>query len=49
MIETHKSFCRFCHAVCGIEVDVDDGRPVAVRGDGDHAVAFPFRGRGNPR
>jgi anaerobic selenocysteine-containing dehydrogenase len=33
MVETRKSFCRFCHAVCGIEVDLDDGRPVAVRGD----------------
>ena len=33
---THKSFCRFCHAVCGIEIDLADGRPVAVRGDPDH-------------
>ena len=39
MIETHKSFCRFCHAVCGIEVDVEDGRVVAVRGDRDHVVS----------
>ena len=23
MIETKKSFCRFCHALCGIEVDVE--------------------------
>ena len=22
MIETKKSFCRFCHAFCGVEVDV---------------------------
>jgi anaerobic selenocysteine-containing dehydrogenase len=39
MVETHKSFCRFCHAVCGIEVDVEDGRAVAVRGDRDHVVS----------
>jgi anaerobic selenocysteine-containing dehydrogenase len=39
MVETHKSFCRFCHAVCGIEVDVEDGRVVAVRGDREHVVS----------
>src|SRR4029450_7529466 len=39
MIETHRSFCRFCHAVCGIEVDVEDGRVLAVRGDRDHVVS----------
>jgi anaerobic selenocysteine-containing dehydrogenase len=39
MIETHRSFCRFCHAVCGIEVDVEDGRAIAVRGDRDHVVS----------
>ena len=36
-VSTHKSFCRFCHACCAIEVDVADGRVVKVRGD-----------RGNP-
>lgn len=35
----HKSFCRLCHAVCGIEVDVEDGRAVAVRGDKDHPIS----------
>jgi anaerobic selenocysteine-containing dehydrogenase len=39
MIATHKSFCRFCHAVCGIEVDVEDGRVVDVRGDREHVVS----------
>jgi anaerobic selenocysteine-containing dehydrogenase len=38
VIETHKSFCRFCHVFCGVEVDVEDGRVVAVRGDKDNAV-----------
>jgi len=38
MIETHKSFCRFCHVFCGVEVDVEDGRVVAVRGDRENVV-----------
>lgn len=32
-MQTRKSFCRFCHANCAIEVDIEDGRAVAVRGD----------------
>ena len=34
-VTTKKSYCRFCHAYCAIEVDVDDrsGRVLAVRGD----------------
>lgn len=39
MAQTFKSFCRFCHAFCGIEVDVQDGRVTAVRGDPGHAVS----------
>ncbi len=39
MIETKKSFCRFCHAFCGVEVDVEDGRIRAVRGDPDNPVS----------
>ncbi len=38
-VETRKSFCRFCHAFCGLEVDVDGDEIVAVRGDPDHAVS----------
>ncbi len=38
MPETHKTFCRFCHVFCGLEVDVDEGRVVAVRGDRDNEV-----------
>ena len=36
-IETRKSYCRFCHAGCAIEVEVDTdtNRCVAVRGDRD--------------
>ena len=33
MIETKKSFCRFCHAFCAIEVDVEDNKVIEVRGD----------------
>ena len=36
---THRTFCRFCHAICGIEVDVEDGRAVAVRGDRAHPIS----------
>jgi len=39
MIETKKSFCRFCHIFCGIEVDVEDNRVLAVRGDPDNAAS----------
>ena len=39
MMETKKSFCRFCHASCGIEVDVEDNRVLAVRGDPDNVVS----------
>lgn len=38
MIETKKTFCRFCHVFCGMEVDVEQGRVVAVRGDRDNEV-----------
>lgn len=39
MIETRKSFCRFCHASCGIEVDLEANRILAVRGDPDNPVS----------
>ncbi len=39
MIETKKSFCRFCHALCGTEVDVENNRVLAVRGDRDNVVS----------
>ncbi len=32
-IQTRKSYCRFCHNYCALEVDIEDGRAVAVRGD----------------
>lgn len=33
MPSTRKSYCRFCHAYCAIEVDVEDGRALTIRGD----------------
>ncbi|MBH77426.1 MAG: oxidoreductase [Dehalococcoidia bacterium] len=33
MVETKKSFCRFCHAFCAIEVDIEDNKVVEIRGD----------------
>lgn len=37
-VSTHKTFCRFCHAYCAIEVDVEDGVPITVRGDAEDPV-----------
>jgi len=34
-VQTHKTFCRFCHANCAMEVDVENGKVVEVRGDPD--------------
>jgi len=39
---THPSICRFCHANCGILVDVEDGRPVRVTGDPGNPAYFGF-------
>ena len=35
---THKTFCRFCHVFCGLEVETDGDRVVEVRGDRDNPV-----------
>ena len=44
-IETRKTFCRFCHAYCGLEADVDveKNRIVALRSDRAHAVSQGYR------
>ncbi len=39
MPETHKTFCRFCHVFCGLEVDTEGNRVVDVRGDYDNPVS----------
>ena len=35
---TRKTFCRYCHAYCPMEVDVQNGRAVEVRPDRDNAL-----------
>ncbi len=37
-IETHKTFCRFCHANCAMQVDIEDGKVLEVRGDPEDPV-----------
>jgi anaerobic selenocysteine-containing dehydrogenase len=32
-VETGKSYCRICTAFCALEVEIEDGRVTAVRGD----------------
>ncbi len=51
MKQTKKSFCRFCHVFCGVEVDLEDGHIVKVRGDADNAVSGGYtclKGRAEP-
>ncbi|HZY02713.1 MAG TPA: molybdopterin-dependent oxidoreductase [Anaeromyxobacteraceae bacterium] len=35
MTETRLHTCMLCEAVCGLAVEMEDGRPVSVRGDAD--------------
>ncbi len=52
MTTTHTSFCRFCHAFCGIRVDVEDGRVVRVIGDKDNPMYHGYtcaKGRSLPQ
>ncbi len=37
-VETHKTYCRFCHNYCAFEVDVENGKAVAVRGDASDPI-----------
>src|SRR6478672_10352391 len=37
-VQTHRTFCRFCHANCAMLADVEDGKVLAVRGDPDDPV-----------
>jgi anaerobic selenocysteine-containing dehydrogenase len=48
---THRTYCRICIAACGLEVDVEDGRAVAVRGDAAHPLSAGYtcsKGRSLP-
>lgn len=42
MPTTVPSVCRFCHAGCAILVDVEEGRPLRVRGDRDNPAYRGF-------
>ncbi len=42
MVETRHTFCRICEALCGLEVDVDGGRVVAIRPDARHVATEGF-------
>jgi anaerobic selenocysteine-containing dehydrogenase len=42
MIETKTTFCRICEALCGLEVDLEDNRVVAVRADENHVTTQGF-------
>ncbi|MFL2935222.1 MAG: molybdopterin-dependent oxidoreductase [Myxococcota bacterium] len=46
------SICRFCHANCGILVEIEDGRPIRVQGDPDNPAYAGFtcaKGRQLPK
>lgn len=50
--ETHRTYCRICIAACGLEVDVEDGIAVAVRGDAAHPLSAGYtcsKGRALPQ
>ncbi len=42
MAETHRTFCRICEALCGLEVTVQDGRIHDIRPDADHVATKGF-------
>ena len=49
--ETKYSFCRFCHAFCGIKVTITDGKVAKVIGDVDNPMYEGFscvKGRALP-
>ena len=39
---THRTFCRICEALCGLEVDVEGGRIAAIRPDTAHVATRGF-------
>ena len=38
MREVKPSFCRLCHALCGILVEIENGRAVRVTGDHENPI-----------
>lgn len=41
-MDTHRTFCRICEALCGLEVDVEGGRVAAIRPDAAHVATEGF-------
>ncbi len=37
-METRKSFCRICECMCGVDMDVEQNRIVAIRPNRDHVA-----------
>ena len=51
MSETRLSLCRFCHAACPIQVEIEDGRALRVTGDNSNSVYYGYtcaKGRALP-
>jgi anaerobic selenocysteine-containing dehydrogenase len=42
MKKTHSTFCRICEALCGLEVDVDANKVVAIRPNPKHVATRGF-------
>jgi anaerobic selenocysteine-containing dehydrogenase len=42
MKTTEHSFCRICESLCGLEIDVEDGRVVEIRPDAKHVATDGF-------
>lgn len=42
MTATHTTFCRICEVLCGLEVDVEGDRLVAIRPDPRHVASAGF-------
>ena len=40
--DTRHTFCRICEALCGLEVDVENNRVVAIRPDDRHVATEGF-------
>ena len=38
-MSTHTTYCRFCHAFCGLEVEIEGDHLVSVKGDREHPVS----------
>src|SRR5512136_198373 len=41
-VRTHTTFCRICEALCGLVVEVQDGRVVRARADDEHVATRGF-------